>query len=376
MKLYDVAQFADLPDEILRLVDHSGQGSFFSLPGWYRLVADTGLSSGSRASFAVGAEVPIAMACRHVPRERILHSCTSLYTCEFDLLGARTNATAVRAFAKELGASLKSLDGVRIEGLDPAGSHFSALLEGLRAAGLVVKPYFGWANWFESTNGLEFEDYASRRPASLRNTWKRKSATLERSARTTCHVYRDGDPNTLVLLYENIREKSWKAAEPYPAFIPALIRLAAEKGALRFGVLSIDGEPAAAQFWIVWSGRATIYKLVHAEKFAQFSPGTLLTMEMMRTVLGEDRPFEIDFGRGDDAYKKLWLSTRRERWGVDAADPRTLRGLVRSAGIKAAVLRNRIRRKARVNAGGGFLTVKHSRSCETDESGRPMSRPS
>ena len=51
-----------------------------------------------------------------------------------------------------------------------------------------------------------------------------------------------------------------------------------------------------------------------------------MTAALCRHVIDEDRVEEIDFLIGDDAYKQDWMSARRERWGVVAFNPGTLRG--------------------------------------------------
>ena len=45
----------------------------------------------------------------------------------------------------------------------------------------------------------------------------------------------------------------------------------------QLGVALIDGEPVAAQIWLVQQGRATIFKLAQDPAFDRQSPGTFLT---------------------------------------------------------------------------------------------------
>jgi CelD/BcsL family acetyltransferase involved in cellulose biosynthesis len=101
----------------------------------------------------------------------------------------------------------------------------------------------------------------------------------------------------------------------------------------------MDDQPIASQVWIVNSGKASIYKLGQDQRFDEFSAGSILTAKLMEHVLEVDRVKEVDFGSGDDPYKKTWLPQRRERWGILAMNPRSLAGLlgiVRNVGGRAA----------------------------------------
>jgi hypothetical protein len=279
---------------------------------------------------------------------RNLASLTNAHSLEHGILHAAGAdlETSLAAIVSEILAERPHWDCLSLSELDPREPSYAALVGALRRAGLLVQCCFSSGTWYEQTTGLSFPDYVSARPSELRNTWHRKRRKLGRSGcLTTSFVDDDKGLDQAVADYETVYAASWKPPELFPDFVPALIRLAGKLRALRLGIYYLDGIPAAAQFWIVWNGRAVICKLAHDKRFDDLSLGTLLTMEMFERVLSDDRPHEISLGRGDDAYKKLWLPKRRERWGITAANPRTWRGLRLGLKRQAAILYQRLRRE-------------------------------
>jgi CelD/BcsL family acetyltransferase involved in cellulose biosynthesis len=126
--------------------------------------------------------------------------------------------------------------------------------------------------------------------------------------------------------FESVYRRSWKDAEPFPAFNGALIRSTAALGLLRLGVWAIGSQPVAVQFWVVKDGRAIVLKLAHDEAFKAHSPGTVLTALMLRYLLDREQVAAIDFGRGDDAYKQGWAAQRRQRIGLLLVNPWSMAG--------------------------------------------------
>ena len=120
------------------------------------------------------------------------------------------------------------------------------------------------------------------------------------------------------------------------------MREAADAGALRLGLLEQDGQVIAVQIWIVANGSATVVKLAHDEAFKPLSPGTVLTARMIRHLIDEERVNELDFGRGDDAYKALWTTARRQRIGLVLANPWRLEGATAILRQTAGPLRRRL----------------------------------
>jgi len=100
----------------------------------------------------------------------------------------------------------------------------------------------------------------------------------------------------------------------------------------------------AAHYWLVDGGRAYLLKLVHDAAAAAASPGTALTALMIRGLIETDGVRELDFGRGDDAYKQLWVAERRQRMGVMVTDPWHPAGMLELARQGAARGKNLLRR--------------------------------
>lgn len=127
------------------------------------------------------------------------------------------------------------------------------------------------------------------------------------------------------------------------------MRAAAGLGQLRLGVLRriACGSPIAAQYWILDHGgrRALLPKLFHDEAAREESPGTVLTAHMIRHLIETDGVRALDFRRGDDPYKRLWVAERRQRIGVVLADPRHPAGAL-------AILRHHAGRARRRLLGG------------------------
>jgi CelD/BcsL family acetyltransferase involved in cellulose biosynthesis len=99
------------------------------------------------------------------------------------------------------------------------------------------------------------------------------------------------------------------------------MRQAAAAGALRLGLLHAGETAIAAQLWTVAGGTASVLKLAHDEAYKPLSPGTVLTARMIARLIDGEGVAALDFGRGDDPYKRLWTTRRRQRIGLFLAAP-------------------------------------------------------
>ena len=350
MPLYKNPDFRRLPPGLAAVFHSSCLASFFTLPQWYDLLARFAVPPGTEIRVYTDERpgsmlaVPLQVSTEEGPRS--LASLANFYSVEHNLIaGADAKlGRGLAAILAEIQSERPRWDCLKFAELDPREASYDALVRTLRQAGLFVECTSGSATWYETTEDLNFSDYLAARPSQLRSTWRRKRRSVTAAGRLGAKFFFNlSGIDAAIEDYQTVYAASWKPPEAFPRFIPALIRLAGELDALRLGIFYIDGVPAAAQFWIVWQGRAVIYKLAHDRRFDRLSLGTLLTMEMVERVLMQDRPYEINLGRGDDPYKQLWLPQRRERWGITAANPRTIRGLRLGLEREAAKLYHQVR---------------------------------
>jgi CelD/BcsL family acetyltransferase involved in cellulose biosynthesis len=96
------------------------------------------------------------------------------------------------------------------------------------------------------------------------------------------------------------------------------MRKLAEAGWLRLALCHLEGRPIAAQLWVVAGSTATVLKLAHDQQFDKQSPGTALTAFAIRTLMERDPVDTLDFGRGDDPYKRGWTTRRTLHIGVQS----------------------------------------------------------
>ena len=344
MTVIEQPEFGRLPEGLARLFSATAAHSFFSTPGWFDVLCRHTLGPDERPRIYLDRDRSprAALLCRSGGSPvKQLAALANVYSCEYCALHGPDGVAdeALRDIARHIAEERPRWQSVTLSGFEGNDRGFAVLADGLRRAGMFVKPAFDSGTWYEATSGMSFVDYLRERPSQLRNTWRRKLASAEREHRLRW-AYWSGVENIDrgIADYETIYRASWKVAEPFATFTPALIRFAAAVEALRLGVVYVDDIPAAVQLWIVWHGKACIYKLAHDERFIRLSLGTLLTMRMTERVLEIDKPWEINLGRGDDPYKKLWLPRRRERWGLTAARALSLPGMKLAARYTAARL--------------------------------------
>ena len=328
---------------------------FQSSRAWFEATVEAALPRGAQAVFLLARDGgrPVAMLPLLQGPGRQARGLSTVYTCLFQpLLAPGLACPEIRRVGAALALHCRRWPLVLLDALDPSWPGLPPLLAGLRDGGLAVRRFDHFGNWHQPVPGCTWERYLAARPGPLRETIRRKGNACERDGRVRIELVRSPDRlGPAMAAYEDVYRRSWKAPELAPRFTAAdhprparslaaaLLPRAAAAGVLRLGVMWVEAQPVAAQYWTVADGTATILKLAHDDAWRSLSPGTLLTAHMVRGLLAEGVR-ELDFGRGGDQYKASWASLHRPRIGLLLANPRTPIGaLALARHLAGAVLR-------------------------------------
>jgi len=323
---------AALPRDIEEAFATARNADFHGTLDWYRLLARTSLPAAERARLYVLRRDgrPIAalpMRCHRTDGYQQLGALANFYTTRFvPLLGDEVSCSDLTFLLRAIRRERPRAAGLDLAPLDKGGAAFERLRAAMRAAGYVTFEYFRYGNWFLPVT-QNSNDYLAARPGEVRSTLRRMGKRFAAAGGRVEVFTAGGDAARARDAFLAVYAQSWKQPEPFPAFMPAFIDLCNERGWLRLGVAWLGDVPIAAQVWVVAGGKANIYKLAYDSRHRSHSPGTLLTASLMRHVIDDDRVREVDYLTGDDAYKRDWMTERRELWGLVGYDPRHWRGL-------------------------------------------------
>ncbi len=281
---------------------------FHSLP-WYENYLTTVQMDSTALRFlnarhdANGAVLPMQLTSsdRYLPT-RTLSGLQNYYSC---LFGPAISGASSQKLFEQLFSQLdrERPDVIDLHPLDHQDTSFAQIEAALRRKGWWVDSYFCFGNWQLDVAGRSYSEYFSGLPSKLKNTVKRKKQALQKAGNCRLEIITGGaDVERLIGAYTTIYNSSWKQPEPYPDFMPGLIRTCARQGWLRAGLAYVDDQPAAAQIWIMHNGQALIYKLAYDEQFGKLSIGSILTAALMEHVIDVDRAEVVDYLMGDEPF--------------------------------------------------------------------------
>lgn len=322
----------DLSPATIRLLDDSARRNLEASAAWFDNLQRTVFTNDAGVRYYVNsvngspsAVLPVRLVRRGLVRqvESLANYYTSLYS---PVLAPGSTAADLGPLLAAASRDHGKAHVMRFSPMDPDSSAYEALLIALRKNRWIPFRFFCFGNWYLKVE-KPWSQYLRDRQGALRSTIKRMNRKFTAGGGKLEIVTDPEMVEPAIKAFNDVYSLSWKNPEPYPEFIPGLIRGLANSGQLRLGIARLAGRPVAAQLWFVSHDKASIFKLAFDPACAAFSPGTLLSAHLMEHVIDHAGAKEVDFLIGDDEYKKLWMSHRRERWGIVAYNPQTLIGL-------------------------------------------------
>lgn len=355
-----LTDFFCMPPDVQQLFDAAERIDVQFGAGWYKNLVETVFRDAAQCRLVVLRRHGQAIAALPLVTHPIRlgwgwRAMGNYYTTLFEVPGIEGVHTSELAFLlRHLRKEQRQPHSLTFAPLQSASAATALLRDALKQAGFLTYEYFCSSNWHQPVSGTG-QDYLAGRPGEVRSTLRRMGKKLAANG-GRIQIVMDPTP-AHIKTFQSIYQLSWKQNEPYPDFVPGLMRLCADRKWLRLGLAWVGEVPVAAQFWWVANSKACIYKLAYDPAYRHFSPGTLLTAEMMKHVIDQDHVVEIDYLSGDDAYKQSWMSHRRDRCGLVAFEPKSIGGAWGAAqhliGRTLSSALSRVRHRSPGRAGAG-----------------------
>lgn len=210
------------------------------------------------------------------------------------------------------------------DGIIRDGTQITAKImrDAFAAAGWIALLTDQNSNHYLDLKGRDFAAYWAQRPSRLQSGVRRKgkSGSLDFAVhdRLTEDLWRD---------YLAVYAASWKNAEPFPDMVRAIAEDAAARGVLRlaFAREHDGGGAVAVQLWTIEGRTACVHKMAHSTAHDRQSPGTLLSHHMFEHMIDHEPIDRIDYGTGNNAYKRDWMEDTRPMLRLDCFNPRKAR---------------------------------------------------
>ncbi|WP_271077698.1 GNAT family N-acetyltransferase [Aurantiacibacter sp. MUD61] len=285
----------------LQEFDWLADGPFARLE-WFRLLE----SNAENALFALAQDGHDAVALPQRKTNGGLEILSNWYAFTWAPLGtsAPPSRPMLEALAKDIS---RRADRVMLDKLPDETGDATACEGAFRRAGWFVSREPCDVNHYLDLGTRDYAAFLADRPGQLRTTLKRKAKKVDVTLSTR---FDESEWEA----YEDIYTDSWKPEEGAPEVLRAFAEQESTAGRYRFAIARHEGRAIAAQFWTVDGGTAYIHKLAHRKDAKALSPGTTLTAALFQHVIDMDRVQQVDFGTGDDPYKRDWMEQKRLRW--------------------------------------------------------------
>lgn len=237
------------------------------------------------------------------------------------------SAAVLRALARQLVAERRAWDVLELDEYDGRDPHLSQWLAALAEAGCRVRvtpasPCAGLAvtgDWDDFYTGRA----GGERRKKYRKAWRRLAESGAVEVELRDYVARDdallGELAALERAHPGAagERPGLFNAPGYASFMRAVVPARARGGEVLVAVLRVSGRALAYLLFFVRQGRAAAYATAYHGAWRHASPGALLLRHALEQLRARGIS-AIDFNRGAQAYKSLWLTATRDNLRIRA----------------------------------------------------------